>query len=172
MQILSASNKNIPSMIQQGRFREDLYYRLKVIDIEIPPLRERKEDIPLLCQHFIRKFAGELNKKISGLSDKALGLLLAHSWPGNVRELENALQRAITLSQYEVILPEDLPISLSQKGQEDLLEKGVQARYSLEHFEKEYIIRILSEVGGNKTKAAEILGLDRKTISRKLQEKE
>jgi DNA-binding NtrC family response regulator len=172
LRVLSASNKNIPSMIQQGRFREDLYYRLKVIDIEIPPLRERKEDIPLLCQYFIRKFAGELNKKVSGLSDKALGLLMAHSWPGNVRELENALQRAITLSQHEAILPEDLPISLSQKGQGDLLEKGVQARYSLEQFEKEYIIRILNEVGGNKTKAAEILGLDRKTISRKLQETE
>jgi DNA-binding NtrC family response regulator len=169
LRILSASNKNIPSMIQQGRFREDLYYRLKVIDIEIPPLRERREDIPLLCGHFIRKFAGELNKKVSGISDKALGLLMAHSWPGNVRELENALQRAITLSQHEVILPEDLPISLSRKGQGDLLEKAVQARYSLEEFEKEYVIRILNEVGGNKTKAAEILGLDRKTISRKLQ---
>jgi DNA-binding NtrC family response regulator len=170
VRIISTSNRDIVSSIQQGRFREDLYYRLKVIDIEMPPLRERKEDISLLIQHFITKFSNEFKKNISGVSEDALKLLLNYSWPGNVRELENVIQRAITLSQHEIILVEDLPTQMVQEKDEDLIEKGVREKYTVDQLEKEYIKKVLIEVGGNKSKAAELLGLDRKTLYRKLQE--
>jgi DNA-binding NtrC family response regulator len=170
VRIISASNRDIRSLIREGRFREDLYYRLKVIDIELPPLRERREDIPLLVQHFIGKFSDETKKKISGASEDALKLLVNYSWPGNVRELENVIQRAITLTQYETILPDDLPSSMLQEIRENVLDKGFREKYSIDQLEKEYIRKILIEVGGNKSKAAEILGLDRKTLYRKLEE--
>jgi len=170
VRIVSASNRDIRSLIREGRFREDLYYRLKVIDIELPPLRERKEDIPLLVQHFTGKFSDETKKKISGVSEDALKLLVNYSWPGNVRELENVIQRAITLTQYETILPDDLPSSMLQEIRENVLDKGFREKYSIDQLEKEYIRKILIEVGGNKSKAAEILGLDRKTLYRKLEE--
>ena len=170
VRIISSSNRNIKSTIQEGRFREDLYYRLNVIDIPLPPLRERKEDIPLLIQHFITKFSNELKKGISGVSEGALKVLVSYSWPGNVRELENIIQRAITLSQHEVILPDDLPASIIQKTDEKLFEKAMEEKFTLDQLEKEYVKRVLIETGGNKSKAAEILGLDRKTLYRKLQE--
>jgi len=169
VRIISASNRDIKEMIHQGRFREDLYYRLKVIDIELPSLRERREDIPLLVQHFTNKF-GKEPKKISGVSEEVLKILINYSWPGNVRELENVIQRAITLCQHEMILPEDLPTPMIQEADENLIDKGLREKYTVEQLEKEYIKRVLIEVGGNKTKAAEILGLDRKTLYRKLEE--
>jgi DNA-binding NtrC family response regulator len=169
IRIVSTSNRDIKSMIQQGQFREDLYYRLEVIDIELPPLRDRREDIPLLAQHFIKKFSGEMKKSISGIPEDALKILLNYSWPGNVRELENVIQRAITLTRHEAILPEDLPITMIEDKEESLLEKGLREKYTVSQLEKEYIKRVLLEVGGNKSKAAEILGLDRKTLYRKLQ---
>lgn len=170
VRIISTSNRDIGSSIQQGRFREDLYYRLKVIDIEMPPLRERREDIPILVQHFIHKFGKELKRSVSGISEGALKILVSYSWPGNVRELENVIQRAMTLSQHEVILPDDLPASIIQKTDEKLFEKALKEKFTLDQLEKEYIKRVLIEMGGNKSKAAERLGLDRKTLYRKLQE--
>jgi DNA-binding NtrC family response regulator len=170
VRIISTSNRDINSLIQQNQFREDLYYRLKVIDIELPPLRERREDLPPLIQHFIGKFNNELKKNISGISESALRIILNYSWPGNVRELENVIQRAITLGQHEMILVEDLPIQMVQEKDEGLIEKGVREKYTVDQLEKEYIKKVLIEVGGNKSKAAEILGLDRKTLYRKLQE--
>lgn len=170
VRIISTSNCDITSSIQQGRFREDLYYRLKVIDIDIPALRERREDIPILVQHFIQKFSKELKRAVSGVSGDALKILLNYPWPGNVRELENIIQRAITLSRHEVVSPEDLPASIIQKADEKLFEKAVEEKFTLDQLEKEYIRRVLIETGGNKSKAAERLGLDRKTLYRKLQE--
>lgn len=170
VRFISTSNRDIESLIHQGRFREDLYYRLKVIDIEIPPLRERKEDIPLLIQTFVSRFNRELKKNISGVSEEAMRILLNYPWPGNVRELENIIQRAITLSSSGKILLEDLPKALFQKAEERLFEKAVEEKYTLDRLEKEYIRRVILETGGNKSKAAEILGLDRKTLYRKLQE--
>jgi transcriptional regulator with PAS, ATPase and Fis domain len=170
VRIVSTTNRDIQSVIEDGRFREDLYYRLKVIDIELPPLRERREDIPLLIQHFIDKFNVNLKKRISGVSEEALKLLLSYSWPGNVRELENVIERAINLSQQEIILPEDLPKSLDQRADEKLFEKAIREKLTLSQLEKEYVKRVLMEVEGNKSKAAERLGLDRKTLYRKLQE--
>jgi DNA-binding NtrC family response regulator len=170
VRFVSTSNRDFKSVIQQGRFREDLYYRLKVIDIELPPLRERREDIPLLVQHFIRKFNDELKKDVSGITEDTLKILVNYAWPGNVRELENIIQRAITLSRNNMVHPEDLPASLTQGTDENILEKGLKQRYTVDQLEKEYIKKVLLEAGGNKSKAAEILGLDRKTLYRKLEE--
>jgi len=170
VRIISASNRDIKEMIHQAKFREDLYYRLKVIDIELPPLRERREDIPLLVQHFINRFDKAPKKKVTGVSEEALKILISYSWPGNVRELENVIQRAMTLCQHEVILPEDLPAPMLQEADENPIEKGLREKYTLDQLEKEYIRKVLIEVGGNKSKAAERLGLDRKTLYRKLEE--
>jgi transcriptional regulator with PAS, ATPase and Fis domain len=170
VRIISTSNRDFKTVIQQGRFREDLYYRLKVIDIELPPLRERKEDVPLLVEHFIKKISDELKKNTVGITKEALKSLLNYSWPGNVRELGNVIQRAITLSRHEMIGPDDLPPALVREADESLIEKGLRERYTIDKLEKEYIKRVLLDVGGNKSRAAEILGLDRKTLYRKLEE--
>ncbi len=170
VRIISSSNRDMKNHIRQGHFREDLYYRLKVIDIELPPLRERREDIPLLVQHFMNRFGKEPKKNISSVSEDCLKILINYSWPGNVRELENIIQRAMTLCQREVILSEDLPASLLQEADANLVEKGLRQSYTLDQLEKEYIRKVLIEVGGNKSRAAERLGLDRKTLYRKLGE--
>jgi DNA-binding NtrC family response regulator len=170
VRIISSSNRNMKEVIHQGRFREDLYYRLKVIDIELPPLRERREDIPLLVEHFVERFGQEPRKRVSGVSEEALEALISYAWPGNVRELENVIQRAITLCRHEVILPEDLPASLLQESKEDLLDKGIREKYTMDQLEKEYVRKVLIAVGGNKSKAAQILGFDRKTLYRKLED--
>jgi DNA-binding NtrC family response regulator len=167
--IISASNRDIRSLIREGRFREDFYYRLKVIDIELPPLRERREDIPLLVKHFVGKFSDKAKKKIKGVSEDALKLLVDYPWPGNVRELENVIQRAIALGRNETIFPDDLPSSMLQEIKEDVLDRGLQEKYTIDQLEREYIRKVLIETGGNKSKAADILGLDRKTLYRKLE---
>jgi DNA-binding NtrC family response regulator len=170
VRIISSSNRDMKDVIHQGRFREDLYYRLKVIDIELPPLRERREDIPLLVEHFVERFGQEPKKRVSSVTEEALKALINYAWPGNVRELENVIQRAITLCQRDVILPEDLPTLILQEPKENLLDKGITENCTMDQLEKEYVRRVLIEVGGNKSKAAQILGFDRKTLYRKLEE--
>jgi len=170
VRIVSATNRDIKSLVKGGRFREDLYYRLKVIDVGLPSLRERKEDIPLLVKHFLDKFNSELKKGVSGISEDGLKVLLKYSWPGNVRELENVIQRAVTLTQHEVLLPEDLLPSSMEESAEESFEKALREDYTADKLEKEYIRRVLIKVGGNKSRASEILGLDRKTLRRKLEE--
>ncbi len=170
VRFISASGKDLRSLTQQGLFREDLYYRLRVIDIEMPPLRNRREDIPLLVQHFIKKSNEEMNKNIQGISEKALGILLNYSWPGNIRELENAIQRAVILARKSHLLPEDFSLSLIPTADADLIEKGIQGQMTLDQLSKEYIKRTIVKAGGNKSRAAEILGLDRKTLYRKIEE--
>jgi transcriptional regulator with PAS, ATPase and Fis domain len=170
VRFISSSNRNVKEMIQQGRFREDLYYRLKVIDIELPPLQERREDIPLLVHHFIQAPGREMKKKVSGISEEALKVLMNYPWPGNVRELENVIQRAVTLCRHDVILPEDLPPSMLRELEENLVDRCLREKLTVDQMEKEYVRRVLLEVGGNKSKAAEILGFDRKTLYRKLDE--
>ena len=172
VRIISTTNRNIQSMIQESHFREDLYYRLKVIDIELPPLRTRKEDIPLLVQHFISKFGRGEKKSVSEISKDAMEVLLNHSWPGNVRELENVIQRAITLSRQDTISLEDLPSCLVEEKESNLVQQAIQQKYTMAQLEKEYIRKVLIEVGGNKSKAAEILGYDRKTLYRKIEQSE
>jgi two-component system response regulator HydG len=163
VRILTATNKDLISFVQKGLFREDLFYRLNVITIFIPPLRERGDDILILAQHFIKKYAQELAKTPPKLSDEVLQSLHDYNWPGNVRELENVIQRLVVMTEGERIDISDLPpfmrFSVFHKG---------EFNRTLAEVEYEYICNVLAGVNGNKTKAAKILGIDRKTLRGKL----
>ncbi len=166
VRIIAATNKNLEELVTEKKFREDLFYRLNVVTIHLPPLRERPEDIPLLAEHFLSKFALENNKPIPQLSKEALDLLLLYRWPGNVRELENVIERAVTLSQRPLILPEDLPRRLRLEQEFSMPPNLLPTKIPLSELEKLYIKKVLEETGGNKKKAAEILGIDRRTLYR------
>ncbi|HXF93920.1 MAG TPA: sigma-54 dependent transcriptional regulator [Nitrospiraceae bacterium] len=171
VRIIAATNLNLAEEVRAKRFREDLYYRLNVIEIRLPPLRERREDIPLLVDAFLKKCAEARGKQVQGVSEAALALLVDYAWPGNVRELENVIERAVTLSRGDKIVPEDLPSAIQgARGERRILDEAVERTLSLEAMEKEYILRILEKTGGNKYQAAHILGIDRKTLYRKLGE--
>ena len=163
VRILAATNKDLFQLIEKGTFREDLFFRLNVINIHIPPLRERGDDIPLLIQYFSSKFAKEMGKPVSRYSDNALEVLKNYYWPGNVRELENVIQRIVVMSEDELVEVPDLPSLMRFSA---LREKGLNR--TLAEVEIEYIRNVLVSVGGNKTKAAQILGIDRKTLREKL----
>jgi DNA-binding NtrC family response regulator len=162
VRVLAATNKDLRDLIREGRFREDLYYRLNVINIAIPPLRERREDIADLAGHFLEKYCRKLSKSIAGFSPEALAPLNAYSWPGNVRELENVVERAVILCDSDRIEPEDLSIP----GSVPAGQKG--AGGSLEEMERDYILRVLREFNGNQSRASQVLGIDRKTLYLKL----
>jgi DNA-binding NtrC family response regulator len=160
--IVAATNKNFEQIIDEGRFRPDLYYRLNVFPIELPPLRERKEDIPLLVDHFMRKFAKEMNKRITGVSPAAMNQLQAYPWPGNVRELENAVERAMVVAQEPELREQDFILKLKNG-----IALASEWR-TLDDIEKAHILRVLEECGGNQTRAAEVLDIDRVTLHNKL----
>jgi DNA-binding NtrC family response regulator len=162
VRIISATNNNLYKMVQEGTFREDLYYRINVVNIKTTPLRERKEDIIPLTNSFISKYAIEYNKPAILMNEKVNEILLRYSWPGNIRELENIIQRMIIMSDEEIDIqqvPEHLKYAIPQKS---ILFK------SLKEYEKEQILKVLTAVGNNKTKAANILKIDRKTLSQKI----
>ncbi len=161
--ILAATNKDLLILVKKGSFREDLYYRLKVIEIPIPPLQDRGDDIILLAKHFARKYAEEVDKPEPQFSDRALEILRKHSWPGNVRELENVIHSLVVMTDSDVIDVPDLPDLMRYAG---VRENGLQR--TLEEAEAAHIRNVLSSVGGNKTRAAQILGIDRKTLRRKM----
>jgi len=163
VRVISATNKDIKRAVADGQFREDLYYRLNVVTIELPPLRERKEDIPLLAQHFLKKFAAENQKEITGFSPEANDFLLKYEWPGNVRELENAIERAVILAKNPYIEVADLP-------QESLtLVRSAAQVKNLAEVEKNHILNILTETRGNNySEVARILGISRVTLYNKI----
>jgi len=165
VRIIAATSRDLNEEIRQGRFREDLFYRLCVVPVILPPLRQRKEDIPILAAHFLQKHKISRRNSISGFSPKAREALLKHDWPGNVRELENAIERAVVLARGNVITPDDIlhygPLAKANAAVENLT--------SLALVEKEHIERVLRHHGGNQTAAAKTLGIDRKTLWRKLQ---
>jgi len=161
VRVISATNKDIKQAVANGQFREDLYYRLNVVAIELPPLRERKEDIPLLAQHFLKKFAVENQKEITAFSPEATDFLLKYEWPGNVRELENALERAVILAQNSCIEAADL------RQENLLLAHLAPPEESLREVEKNHILNTLNETGGNYSEAARILGISRATLYNK-----
>jgi DNA-binding NtrC family response regulator len=163
VRIIAATNKDLLSLIKKGTFREDLYYRLNVITIDIPPLRDREEDIILLVQHFAIKYAKELGKPTPRFSDNALQVLKSYYWPGNVRELENIIQRLVIMSEDEIIKVPDLPSLMRFSAL-----RGISPHRTLAEVEVEYILSVLANVDNNKTRAAEILGIDRKTLREKL----
>jgi DNA-binding NtrC family response regulator len=163
VRILAATNKNLPDLVKKGLFREDLFYRLNVITINIPPLRERQDDVLLLANHFLNRFAAESGKATIRFSDEALQNLRSYNWPGNVRELENVIQRLVVMTDGYVIEVPDLPSLMRFSA----LRKTGFTR-TLAEVESEYITNVLASVNGNKTRAAEILGIDRKTLREKL----
>jgi len=165
VRIVAATNQNLEALVTEKKFREDLFYRLNVVSVHLPSLRERPEDVPLLADHFLGKYASQNNKPISRISPEAMDLLLRHRWPGNVRELENVIERAATLSSTNLILPEDLPRRLQMEPAQMSL-SSLPSRMPLSELEKLYIQKVLEETGGNKKKAADILGIDRRTLYR------
>lgn len=156
---VAATNKNLETLIEEGKFRPDLFYRLNVFRIDIPPLRDRREDIPLLVDHFVRKFSLAMSKKISSVTPHAMQLLQEHAWPGNVRELENAVERAMVVAQEPELREQDFTLKLHHNGNE--------AR-TLDDIERAHILRVLEECGGNQTHAAQVLDIDRVTLYNKL----
>ena len=171
VRIIAATNLNLVDEVKQKRFREDFYYRLNVIELRLPPLRERREDIPILVDAFLKKCAQGRGKEVKGVSESALAMLADYSWPGNVRELENVIERAVTLSHSDIIGPDDLPIQVQgARGDRRILDEAAERTLPLHEVEKEYIVKILEKTGGNKYQAAHVLGIDRKTLYRKLAE--
>jgi len=163
LRIIAATNVDLETMVKRGLFREDLYYRLNIIPIHIPPLRDREDDIPLLINHFSRKYATESGKEVPEFTDAVIKAFKSYFWPGNVRELENLVQRLIIMTDDVVIDVPDLPDSMKYSA----LANRILNR-TLVEVEKEHILNVLASVDGNKTKAAEILGIDRKTLREKI----
>jgi two-component system, NtrC family, response regulator AtoC len=168
--IITATNRDLETEIEERRFREDLYYRINVVHVEVPPLRARGNDVVLLAQHFIKKFAAASNKPVVGLSAAAAERLLNYRWPGNVRELSNCIERAVALTRFEELTVDDLPEKIRDYKGTNLSIPGVDSfeMLPMEEVERRYILRVLKEVNGNKTLAAEILQVDRRTLYRKL----
>jgi DNA-binding NtrC family response regulator len=173
VRLVTATNKNLAELVQSGRFREDLYFRLKVVEILLPPLRERREDIPLLVNAFVREFAQENGKPVKDLTTDAMDALLNYTWPGNVRELRTAMERAVVLCRGERITRRDLPAELRGDAPKLLPTPGTPpplpaGGLTVKEAEKQLIIRALDECGGNRTLAARKLGMSRRSLHRKL----
>ncbi len=176
VRVITATNQNLEDLIKSGKFRSDLYYRLNIISIEIPPLRDRKEDIPLLVEHFIAKHSASLNKQINGISDETVQALLNYQWPGNVRELENVIERACVLTKGPLIVLADMPDSMFKKesrpneavADAPLDDSAVSLKDALRDPEKKIILEALEKSQWNKKEAAVLLGINRTTLYKKL----
>jgi two-component system response regulator PilR (NtrC family) len=168
IRVIAATNRDLSKMVAEGTFREDLFYRINVIPIRLPALRERTEDIPLLADHFVLRFATEMGKTITGISGGAIACLQAYGWPGNIRELENAIERAVALERSPSILVESLPdqvrgaaaaVAGAAAPTENFPDNGFDLEQHVQHIEREYIAEALKRAGGVKVKAAELLGM-------------
>jgi two-component system response regulator HydG len=172
--LICATNQPLDSRLETGEFRLDLYYRLNVVEIRIPPLRERPEDIPLLANAFLRRYCARLGKAIRGFAPEVWSALWSHAFPGNARELENAIERAVVLCPGDEILPAHLPASIAKS--ESVLDPPGETptqrplRHALQAFEANYIQSVLGDCGGNRTKAAKLLGISRKHLWTKMQQ--
>jgi DNA-binding NtrC family response regulator len=173
VRLIAATNKNLEEQVKAGAFREDLFFRLRVMEIWLPPLRERVEDIPLLAESFLREFAKENDKSVTGMTADALQSLLRYSWPGNVRELRTAIERGVVLTRGDKITARDLPPAVRQESttpSSHSAQNTATKSLNLKESEKEHIIRALKESGGNRTLAANKLGMSRRNLHRKLHE--
>lgn len=172
VRVIAATNRNLEELIAKGEFREDLFYRINVVNINLPPLRERKTDIPLLIQHFIEKFSNENGKKINGISKEAQDRLIKHDFPGNIRELENLVERAVALAREEMITTSELPSRLSA-GSEDMLLDPRDLKQSYQEkvaaFEKAMLLHALESESGNQSKAAGLLGMTERHFRSRMQ---
>ena len=175
VRVIAATNRNLEEAVRRGEYREDLYWRLAVLSLHLPPLRERREDIPLLCEHIVGRYNRDLGKAVRGVSPQALELFASYSWPGNIRELESVLYEAMVLSESESISPGDLPERLRSSAGPDGASAGGPGRSLGEMVagltgpaEKKLIERALEATAWNKTKAAQLLGISRKTLFNKM----
>ncbi len=174
VRIIAATNRNLEASIEEGKFREDLYYRLSVIPIQIPPLRDRREDIPLLVEHFLENFNRQKSREVQGITPRAMEALVQYGWPGNVRELENLMERLVVLKRAGTIDLEDLPekvrgaASQEELGKILLPEGGIQLDAAVHRLEKELILQALKRSGGIKKEAARLLGMKRTTLIQKM----
>jgi two-component system response regulator PilR (NtrC family) len=173
IRLIAATNKDLEAAVREGRFREDLFFRLNVLALHIPPLRERRDDIALLAQYFLRKFTKEMGKRILGFTDECLARLESYEYPGNVRELENVIERAVALSQGDRIDVDALPPKLgggrpAVGGLPELGEEGIALESMIEELEKKYLLRALELTGGAKTRAAELLKMSFRSFRYKL----
>jgi transcriptional regulator with PAS, ATPase and Fis domain len=173
---VAATNKNLDEMVKKGLFREDLYYRLKVISIYLPPIRDRREDIPSLAFSFLRRFSRDTGKIVSSISDNAMDLLCDYSWPGNIRELENVIERAVVLSNQSIISEDDLPSEIKEKEVPRLLPEACRNKQflfpdtpNLEEVKKRYVLHVLASTHDNISWAAKILDIDRRSLYRMLE---
>ena len=169
IRLISATNKNLEEEVRNGTFREDLYYRISVFPIKLPPLRDRKEDMPLLASEFLKRYSKREGKSITGIDPDALKALMHYHWPGNVRELENVIERAVVIASGEILGPEDMPPHIISIGRETAIEPDGSFTRWVEKVEEETLRKTLLECEGNITKAAKKLGMGRATIYRKLQ---
>jgi two-component system response regulator HydG len=170
VRVIAATNRDLAAHLREGRLREDLYYRLNVVQIHLPPLRARGEDVLPLAEHFLARSATRADKPLRRFSESAKKIMLSYTFPGNVRELENVVERAVALAEGEQIGPDDLPPVMRERKSQDRLATAVAQGLTLDQLEREFIERVLESEGGNKTRAALRLGLDRKTLYRKLEE--
>ncbi|MCK9286558.1 MAG: sigma-54 dependent transcriptional regulator [Sphaerochaetaceae bacterium] len=168
VRLVAATNRNLKDEVDRGRFREDLYYRLNVVHLDVPPLRERKEDIPLLIAHFLQTYNERNKRSVEGFTSRAKAAMLNYDWPGNIRELGNCVESTVVLATDKTIHLEDLPAAIRNAGSEERL--TIPVGTTMAQAEKEIILATIAHCGGNKSKAAEVLGLARKTLHRKLQE--
>jgi DNA-binding NtrC family response regulator len=165
VRVLSATNKKLDEEVAEGRFREDLYYRLNVVQINMPTLRERAEDIPLLAEHFLSVFKEETINPHLVISKDAMDKMIQYNWPGNIRELRNAIERAVVMGNGQEIVPEDLPINTTKKNYPGL-QIGLTLEEALNHFKKEFIILNLKHTNGNRSQASKIMDIQRTYLSR------
>jgi transcriptional regulator with PAS, ATPase and Fis domain len=170
VRIIAATNQDLKQAIAQKVFREDLYYRLNVVPIHMPPLRQRKEDIPILVNHFLKKYNKKREEPVTRIQPEAMKLLMDYEWPGNVRELENSIERALILVDGETLVPGGFPWLIECRQVKT--GTGNDKIYSLEELEKQLIRRVLSETRGHKGQAAGLMGIDRKTLYKKIKKYE
>lgn len=174
VQVVASTNRNLEQAVREGKFREDLFYRLSVIPIVIPPLRERKDDVPVLVEHFIQRYNVQSRKSVTGITPEGLKLLMAYAWPGNVRELKNAIERAMILVDQDMIDVNQLPIRISEPARGSVLPQAAGDQLppegaGLDDVEKELIQQALQYANGNKTKASKLLKISRDTLRYKVQ---
>ncbi len=168
VRVIAATNRDLRVALEDGTFREDLYYRLNVVPIEIPPLRERKEDIPYLARHFVEKLAPDTGGRVQGITDAAIDKLMTYSWPGNVRELENVIERSIVMAPGEKLDADNIRLDMNLRSRHTSGEVGLPEGMSLDAYEQELIRNALKQANGNKSQAARILGLTRNALRYRL----
>jgi len=167
VRVIACTNRNLKEKVRRGEFREDLYYRLMVVEVPLPPLRERMEDLPLLVDHFRQIFNEKFSKHIDGVTGDVLGRFMQYSWPGNIRELEHAIEHAFILCRGQMISPEHLPAAISDSIETEK-SKAKTLRFPARTTARDDILQALQKTGGNKTEAARLLGINRRTVYRKI----